>query len=559
MSSPSLVLQNITRGQFSAESPMQFVGDFNFDTTASEFEAMFQSPRPPATPSAPSLKTVTGSVADADYANGANPQFMGLTSDMDPLLLSHYRFDERGMFGFKELAIHSLQDAPVPHHFLVSKQSLFRRRREEAGLDIHRTEAQQQLEEVISPDMGARLIKLFFQVVQPRWPIMSETQILDTPSAAAYLLAAVYAISLPFAVHDDRLSVDVAYDKPPYPALSRIISSCLEHETHSPSISVAQTLLLLVLRPSSDPMVADASYRWDLMGKLVSCATTLGLHLDAASWAIPSWQRSQRRRMSFLIFAVDKWLACSLGRPPFIHSDNWSVTSLDRGNFADAGLQPRDQDQLIDYSRTTEVLNAVLSKLYSLRAISKLSTHPSETLAITQPILGDIDNNVDDSESISAFLHLSRFYVQLMVLRAELRPWLTHKPMSDHRTEALTSIGPQSTREKVKICTSALSEAIRNLSPDADVAFWPAWSQFMFSSICFTLMTMAVTSPTPEEASAWISDLQATRRVLRLKAASFPFLRLGLLRIDALFWRGITNVLHLKPHVAEAFRAAESS
>lgn len=72
-------------------------------------------------------------------------------------------------------------------------------------------------------------------------------------------------------------------------------------------------------------------------------------------------------------------------------------------------------------------------------------------------------------------------------------------------------------------------------------------------------MTMATSSPTFEEATTWINSLQSTRKSLRLKVASFPFLRLGLLRIDALFWRGITNVLELEQHVEEAFRAAEST
>lgn len=139
-------------------------------------------------------------------------------------------------------------------------------------------------------------------------------------------------------------------------------------------------------------------------------------------------------------------------------------------------------------------------------------------------------------------------YVQLIILRAELRPWLRQH-----------CVQPASSLERMRRCTKALSEVIRNLSPDKDSVFWPPWTQFAFSSVCFTLMTMAVTSPDFEEASSWISDLQSTRRCLRLKVASFPFLRLGLLRIDALFWRGISNVLHLQPHVAEAFKAAETT
>lgn len=348
---------------------MNFVGDFNFETTQSEFEAMFRSPRPPTTPSVASMRTLapkpTGTAQYSCYPAGANPQAMGLSGDMDPLLLQHYRFDDNGMFGFKELAIHSVaQDAPVPCHFLVSQQSLFSRRREEAGLDeLPESRLREELEQVITVEVGRRLVRLFRQFIQPRWPIFSETDFPDPSSTAAHLLAAVYAISLPFAVHDDRLSVDVAYDKPSYAALSRIIDASLAYEVHSPSVAVAQTLLLLVLRPSSDPLVADASCRSDLLGRLAACAMTLGLHLDPSTWAMPMRQRAQRKRLSFLIYAVDKWLASSLGRPPCVHEDNWLITSIDRDDMSDSGLKVQDETQLINFSLVTRTLSSVLLKL----------------------------------------------------------------------------------------------------------------------------------------------------------------------------------------------------
>ncbi|KAF6835555.1 transcriptional regulatory protein C25B8.11 [Colletotrichum plurivorum] len=549
---PLLSQPSISGEASPGDAAMNFVGDFNFETTQSEFEAMFRSPRPPSTPSAASMRTLAprpaGTVQVASYPTGANPQVMGLSGDMDPLLLQYYRFDENGMFGFKELAIHSVaQNAPVPCHFLVSQQSLFSRRREEAGLDKGpEARLREELEQVISVEVGRRLIRLFQQFIQPRWPVFSETEFPDPSSTPAHLLAAVYAISLPFAVHDDRLSVDVAYDKPSYATLSRIIDTSLAYEVHSPSVAVVQTLLLLVLRPSSDPLVADASYRSDLLGRLVACATTLGLHLNPSAWGMATWQNSQRKRLSFLIYAVDKWLNCSLGRPHSIHEDNWLVTSIDRVDMV--GLKVEDETQLIKFSLLTQTLSSVSSKLYNYES----------TLEITTQLLQELQGlgNIDESSTIN---HLWVSYVQLIIMRAELRPLLRqHSIQPSYEPDSLPHQA-SSSRASMRQCTTALSEVIRDLSPDKDSVFWPPWTQFVFSSVCFTLMTMAVTSSDYAEASSWISDLQSTRRCLRLKVASFPFLRLGLLRIDALFWRGISNVLHLQPHVAEAFKAAEST
>ncbi|KAL0933974.1 transcriptional regulatory protein C25B8.11 [Colletotrichum truncatum] len=486
------------------DTTMNFAGDFNFDTTQSEFEAMFRSPRLPSTPSVAgtpetSIRKAAVQSPKIDYLTGANPQLLGLSSDMDPILLRSYRYDEEGMFGFKELAISSVQDRPMPCQFLISQQSLFSRSREEAGLGkLLEAELKRELEKIVPIEVGKRLIILFLKFINPQWPIFSLSQSLDIYSTPSHTLAAVYALSLPFAIHDDKLSVDVAYDKPPYPALSNIIEKAVTYEIHSPSMFLIQILLLLVLRPSLDPLVGDAAYRWDLLSRLTSCAATLGLHLDPSTWPLEVWQKAQRRRLSFFIYTLDKWLACGLGRPPLIHNDNWIVTSLEPEDFDDSSLEWTQ----------INILSATVNRLGQL-------------------------------------------YVQLIILRAELRTSLP-----DHDGDSLSS-HVQTLRKSLKDCLAALSDIIRTLSPDTDSVFWPPWAQYAFSSVCFTLMTMVVTSPNVEEASSWISELQSTRKSLRLKVASFPFLRLGLLRIDAIFWRGISSVLHLEPHVSDAFQAME--
>ncbi|KAF5484434.1 Cytochrome P450 monooxygenase cypX [Colletotrichum siamense] len=367
--SPSQVLGGFTDGQFPEAGPMHFGEAFNFDTTQSEFEAMFRSPRPPDSPAVSALETESlnmsmASVPNTGYPAGANPQFMGLSSDMDPLLVRHYRFNDMGMYGFKELAIHSVQESPIPCQFLISQQSLFSRRREEAGLSKGQEDSlREELHKVMPLDVGRRLVRLFYQFIYPKWPIFSASHPLDPESEPLCLVAATYAISLPFAVHDDKLSVDVAYDRPPYAELSQIIEKSLAYEMHSPTLAIVQALLLLVLRPSSDPMVADAASRWDLLGRLASCATTLGLHLDPSRWSMASWQISHRRRLSFIVYATDKWLACSLGRPPMIHEDDWLVTTLGYDDFSDSSLDAPAQNHLMNFSAITRTLALTLSKL----------------------------------------------------------------------------------------------------------------------------------------------------------------------------------------------------
>ncbi|WQF86480.1 hypothetical protein CDEST_11494 [Colletotrichum destructivum] len=540
------------------DAAMAFVDGINFETTQSEFEAMFRSPRPPSSTPATAWTSNTPrqlrSRDEDNYPAGANPQLLGLSGDMDPLLLRHYRFDEGGMFGFKELAVHSVQGSPLPCHFLVSQQSIFSRRRDECGLERPDDETlSRQLQDIVPAAVGRRLVSLCMDFVQPLFPIFSTAEPPDPATAPTYLLAAIYAISLPFAVHDDKLSVDVAYDKPPYPALSRIVDSALSYELHSPSVPVVQTLLLLILRPSADPLVADTAYRRDALGRLVSCATTLGFHLDPSEWPMTDGRKAHRRRLSFTVYAVDQWIASSHGTLPFTHRDNWLVTNVRPVDFVDSGLGSHEESRLIDFATITEILGSALASLYSLRAVHELSKSRDAIPAVSQPLLHTLISMPNLNQTESSMRRLTILYTQLVIRRAELRPSLAqHPPHSPREDESELSA-----RRNIKTCTRALTDVIQDLNPDTDGVFWPSWTQLVFSSVCFTLMTMAVSSPDAEEASDWIADLQSTRRGLRLKVASFPFLRLGLLRIDALFWRGITNVLDLRPHVEEAFRAAD--
>jgi hypothetical protein len=65
-------------------------------------------------------------------------------------------------------------------------------------------------------------------------------------------------------------------------------------------------------------------------------------------------------------------------------------------------------------------------------------------------------------------------------------------------------------------------------------------------------LLMAITSPDAQEAITWFRDLHIARKEMRLKSNMLPVLRLGLLRIDAIFWKGVDKVLRLQPHVKDA-------
>lgn len=267
------------------------------------------------------------------------PLLLGSSGDMDPSLLRHYQYDTTGKFHFKSLDIQSVDVGGKPTQFLLSPPSIFASSREEAGCDYLPPHTKRQdLETIVPEDIGHRLIALLNRIVVPNLPIFSCSNPLHAGSSPPHLLAAVYLLAEPFTDFDDRLCIDLAYEKPSGKALFKLINDVLSNEMFMPTISTVQTLILLVIRPSANPVVQDSSFKWTQLSTLIACAHSLGLHLDPKSWRISPCEIAQRRRLSCCIYMVDKWLALSLGRPPLLNPDTWSLRTLGGDDRLDSGL-----------------------------------------------------------------------------------------------------------------------------------------------------------------------------------------------------------------------------
>lgn len=319
--------------------------------------------RPDTRESANWLNTeATGIQLDAN--DSLHPQALGHSGDMDPYLLQHYQYNLSGAYKFKQLSIHSVSNGHVPIQFLLSEPGLFSHSRAEMGLhhtssNLSRTE----LESLVSVDTGQRLIALFWRLILPQCPIFSDLLFPDPQSSPPYLLAAIYMVAQPFAKLDDVLSIELAYEDLNNQGLFKIVNEALHWEAHNPSLSVVQTILLLILRPSTDPLVLESSFRWSLHGTLVTTCQTLGLHHDPSSWNIAPWQIALRRRISSVVFSLDKWLASSLGRPSLITRDAWLVTSLTAADSYASSISPEVWSQYMRYARLGLLLGDVHFRL----------------------------------------------------------------------------------------------------------------------------------------------------------------------------------------------------
>lgn len=363
---------------FFQETGVSLSGDFGDGTWPTGFTPgsfIYPSPGLPETgrsedggssqaASLPILVHENGSSICLDTQGVMTPQLLGSSGDMDPLLMSRYQYDTSGAFHFKNLNIQSVSSGPDPTQFLLSKPSIFAASREENGCkNVSVVELRQELESLVPGDIGLRLINLFERIVAPDYPVLGPPGQLNPSTSPPYLLASVYLIVEPFTKFDERLCIDLAYDKPSAVALYDIINKALPHEIHAPKICIVQTMLLLAIRPYPNPIVLDSGFKWSQLATLIACAHTLGLHLDPKSWRISPWQIAQRRCLSYFIYSTDKWLALSLGRPPLLHYDNWLVTSPSHEDRSVSGLDLVARTNIMKRAELDALLDRVLTQL----------------------------------------------------------------------------------------------------------------------------------------------------------------------------------------------------
>ncbi|KAF2089386.1 hypothetical protein K490DRAFT_54998 [Saccharata proteae CBS 121410] len=297
---------------------------------------------PPAEP--PSL--------DAEASH--NAQIVGLSGESDPYLLALYRYDERNECAFRQLRVRNMGvwDG-VPVQFMLQANVLACKAQPgEFGRSVD------ELREEVEGMVGE----------EPYFPILSrERASLDSeyqPSSFdTCLLAAIYGHALPFTIYDDQLCVEV-YTPPSSDKLFNIAWQASLPKFHTPSLSVIQTLLLLLQRRPTNKLVADTPYKWALMAECVALAQALGLNIDPSDWPLPAWEKRLRRRIAWAVYIQDKWLSFNFGRSSHIQMDDWDVRPLEKEDFGSPLSSHDDVDGSEHFLRLAS-LTGVVARIHS--------------------------------------------------------------------------------------------------------------------------------------------------------------------------------------------------
>jgi len=155
---------------------------------------------------------------------------------------------------------------------------------------------------------GDHLIKLYFRIVHPSFPILHKGLFLEKFHRSIYeisppLLGAVYLLALNWRSYSSSTLpvIDVK-------AIDDIAQSTWLTTLSRPRLSTVQAgLLLLQRRQIEGGSISDGPGVGAFVGELCAVGRVLGLHLDCTEWRIPIWERGLRRRLGWGLWMCDKW------------------------------------------------------------------------------------------------------------------------------------------------------------------------------------------------------------------------------------------------------------
>ncbi|USP80439.1 hypothetical protein yc1106_07713 [Curvularia clavata] len=479
----------------------------------------------------------------------------GLTGDMDPYLMQRYNFDSDNKFVFKRLAVRSVIQDVHPVQLLVSNIPAAI---EESGQECH--SFREQLEKLVSPDVGVRLISLFSRFVHPHFPILPPVESADPERSNPSTLAAIYLATLPFAGFDDYLSIQIAYDLPDAGKLWDLALNVLHQELHKPDFSTIQTLILLLVSPPHKPLMPDYATKWSLVGTMVAVSQTLGLHFDPSCWSISPTEKELRKRLSWAVKMVEVWHAAVLGRSCLIHDDDWLVPPPSVNDFSQEESKTPFPAHFIHMYQLTTILRTTLTTLFSLKAVQSLAKDYEGTLRKTQALMEEFNRwfstatdiqsqSQDEDIDSSGSMLLGGHVVKVLLFRAILRPFNTFQnsteltnPDNDRRELEARRLS----RAGAKACVTSFVAFTSNLKSSWIHGFWPFWCTLGWSTLCNLALLLHVTADSSEEAQECKALLDHARRAIRLQSKSLEILRFSLLRIDSIFWKGLDHVFATK-------------
>ncbi|KAI4679548.1 hypothetical protein J4E81_010354 [Alternaria sp. BMP 2799] len=390
---------------------------------------------------------------------------------------------------------------------------------------------------------GAALIRLFFRIVHPSFPILHKNVFLEKYERthrefSPPLLAAVYLLALNWWTYSSELALQ---SKPDVSHLESLTMRSFSNIIHRPKLSTIQAGLLLLQRPEGNS--------WALTCQLVGLAQDMGLQLDCTAWHIPAWECGLRKRLAWAVFMQDKWGALVHGRPSHITPMDWDVQPLTVDDFPESAADEDDEDGSTEVEKgrilfcymveLTEILAQILSTFYTLKAErdfasrahegvrSLLNTAKPLQLTLRQwyanmPAALKVQDIAARKLSSVGYLHLGYYAVEMTLHRRIIR---SLSPADDPELHTIC-------RQAAQIRLTSAISFVQSLRPEHFQSFWYSSSTYNFILIGSFISLLWVTSPSREEAAKYRAHLDQYRWIIRLSSKSADFLERALVSLD---------------------------
>ncbi|KAH8171213.1 fungal specific transcription factor domain-containing protein [Sarocladium implicatum] len=506
-----------------------------------------------------------------DLKPGHSTTFIGYSNESDPFALDHFPYDKEDELDFFRVTYkrftqyesgQELTRNP-PVHFLQSQTETAVEARKTINECLPKLDGRAELEAIVDNAAGAALVKLFIKFVYPALPIISRTLVLQNierfvAGAPTGLLAGIYALSLPFAPWDDTLCLSNAYSKPSMDALWKVTYTCLQRELHFPHLSCVQIYLLLLNHFQFDSVSVETPFIWSTAAAMLAMAQSLGLNIDPNGWNLPDWEIRLRRRLWWAVLVETTWRSVTHGRASMIRHDDWDVSSLTSSDFAleddlksVCDMSDQSPQYFIRLCSLTLIADGICRRFFTLRAVSQpasLNALIAQARDFRQELLDWYENlpeclqlhtakdsvSPEDPVESHAPLYIAYYTTHILLFRALLRPILQRNSDLSELQGSVSAILSAS-----RSLIQTMMKFICSLDARHQSAFWPAYTRHCFSYpglFCFMLSKQVVEQDMQDHDR---SLLERWRKMLRTRVQSWPLLRFSIVKIDAIYWRGV--------------------
>ncbi|EEP82834.1 hypothetical protein UREG_07699 [Uncinocarpus reesii 1704] len=459
-------------------------------------------------------------------------QYIGMTTELEPLLLDYLPLDQNYEGKLAGLRIRKFSDSGTYMRMIDAS----------CGGPELQSISVEAIENLVTP-FGPSLIEKFFQNLHPTFPVLLEDKfrsLYQTRNVPPVLLASIYLVSLKWLDPGPGIQT---LRKPDAARLESTALKLLNDSFARPHMSTIQAGLLLSQK--------STLFSPRLMSQLVTAAFDLGMHQDCSTWKIENWEKGLRKRLAWALYVQDKWCALTHGQPSHIFAQNWTVQELSPDDFEGcyskgptAHEPPAHGAGPLLFSRLivlTTILSDILDTFYTLRATQDFSHAGDQSTRIilerAKPIqirlknwfahlppelkmdssLNPVDTVCTTGTSIAANggLHLAYFATEITLHRCIIR-----------------SINPASTDDYLThICRSAAKtrlisamDFVNRLRPNHLRAFWPAAARTNFALIVAFGMLLRITAQTSEEEEFYRYRLGEYRWTLEVSRRHAAFL-----------------------------------